>query len=200
MEASVLGWQCSGSSDFDFGSWTHTGSGPYTLTISGSEADSSGTGSVNNGFQVNTPADPTLKYSIGAINDNDSGSSWTDYPVTAILSSSSALTFSSTALYNVAVSNPAGWSGTITAPLTGGFNGSEYVYSGSMDFTGTPPIGPGGELDFSYYLSFATTVMNQQVTETSVMTPVYLVPEPGTLGLLVAGLAGVLAWRRRRFA
>jgi hypothetical protein len=130
-----------------------------------------------------TEQDPTL--TLNNVIDNDTGFSWAGYQV--LIYMNKTFTIPTAPLLN----GPAGW-GMISYTPSATFNGTEWV--GQIDFSGTPPIGPGGQIDFTYQLAFAGSVRFTQE-----LVPI-AVPEPAACTLLLGGglLAGLLARRQRR--
>ncbi len=133
---------------------------------------------------ADSPADPTLQVSNSV--NNDTGIDWTSYGV--VLSMSVSFSIS-----NGTVSN-AGWTtSSVTQPV---FNAGSWV--GSVVYQeGTTPVAPDDSLGFGYDVTFAGSINYQVNQGFTVNAP--SVPEPGTLGLLAAGLwAGAFGWRVRQ--
>ncbi len=160
------------------------------MAVSGTQAKSVAT--LQTSATTDTTADPTLGSFLSVNNDTSSylEQLWRD-PLHAglFLDSSDALT---------SVSTPPGWTATITQPT---LDVSDSNYTGQVSYQAGSPAGnlaPGGELDFSYAVHFAGST-SYQVNATYTANA-SLVPEPGTLALLLAGLsaAGLLRWRARR--
>jgi len=138
-------------------------------------------GQVAGSVQTDTVLDPTLLR--GNYMNNDTGQSWGGY--SDVLTMQVPFTIGS-----VNISAPGDWSYTVIVPtLVGG------QYQGSIQFSGGTAIGAGGELDFSYTLTFGGSMqynINEQLTPT-------IVPEPGTMSLLLLGglaVAGFAQCRR----
>ena len=148
-----------------------------------------GPGHVNGSIQTDG-SDPTLTLA-NAIN-NDTSFAWTSYEVDIWMSV--PFTISS-----YTVSGPAGWGVDSvvgpTGPQTVYQDGNPIPnqYIGSLYFSGTPAVAIGGELDFSYAITFTGSA-----TFTQQLIPV---PEPGMFGFLTAGallLGGLMVMRQRR--
>lgn len=123
-------------------------------------------------------ADPTLGF-YNYVN-NDTLSTWNSYSVSlsmavpfTILESPSAVT---------TVSSPSDWTTNITQPTS---DGSEYT--GLVSYQAGTLVGPGGELDFNYTINF--TGSSSYGVDEVYTAGTLAVPEPGTLGLLFAGLS-----------
>lgn len=140
-------------------------------------------------FASSLSGDPTLNLSTSVNNDNTFA--WAGYIVNVVMSNTFTLS-------SVTVSNPpvGNWSVQSVSPATlqssGAYAGE---YEATMTFADGTPVPVGGELDFSYSLSFAGAL---SYNFTQIMTPL-AVPEPGTLALLACGGAlGALTSRRFR--
>ena len=193
-KADIISWTCANDGDGAINcqttGWHHdTSAGEYDLTIAGDQFW--GPGHMLMNFGTDTGADPTIK-SINEIT-NDTGSAWTGYQVNVTLDTNTALT--SYALSNAVVTAPGNWTATVTQGLTyEGRVGSKYEYVGTIDFAGGAPVADGGELDFSYKMSFAGATSYSAI-QSITPTPV---PEPATLSLLALGLGGLGLLRKRR--
>jgi hypothetical protein len=122
--------------------------------------------------------DPTVKV-INSI-DNDTGLTWSGYHVDVSMDR----TFS---ISDALGSTPGDWTGSITQqPVPVGS-----VWVGQLDFSAGTPVANGGTLEFSYKITFGGS---SHYNYNQDMTPV---PEPGSIVLLVGGLLGLLAVRRR---
>lgn len=172
-------------------SYSSDGSGaincPYYYWPGGTDVNVYGTqysGPGNILFNVNTDSsgDPTL--TLGNSINNDTSFAWTGYEVQVTMSQTFTLSAAT-------ITAPPDWIvGSVMqpgAPVAG-------IYTGDIIFNAGTPIQPGGQIDFSYQLSFLGSV---QFTET--LTPT---PEPGTVSLLVGGALAVGGWvsRKRRKA
>jgi hypothetical protein len=151
------------------------GPGSFQLSIDGVHCQWD-TGHILGDIITDTETDPTLAL-LNSI-DNDTGITWNDYHVEVTMSKSFALT-------NVGVGN-AGWTFTVTAPAPVGTN-----WVGAIDYTAGTPVPDGGTLDFDYAMVFIGGASFQEA-----LTP-STIPEPGTFALMVCGLTGLLAMRRR---
>jgi hypothetical protein len=131
---------------------------------------------------TDTDVDPTIT-PFNAIN-NDTNFAWSGYQICFV--ASKAFTLANPVLYT----SPADW--TISVSATSPSN-TEW----ELDASGATPIAIGGELDFSYQLSF---VGSFSCTQTLNPLRASAVPEPGTLVLAFGGLLGLAALRvsRRR--
>lgn len=132
---------------------------------------------------TDTAADPSLI--LGSAIDNDTSFAWTAYHVNVYMNN--PFTLSALTVFNVPIGD---WAAAITqAPA---WNGSQY--EGQLDFTSGTPLAIGGELDFSYKISFTGATSYSFTQE---MMPV---PEPGMFGFLAAGvllLGGFTVVRQR---
>jgi hypothetical protein len=132
---------------------------------------------------ADSPADPTLQMSDSV--NNDTGLNWTSYGVTI----SMPVDFS---ISTGTVSN-AGWSlFSETQPVQSNGSGP---WVGNIVYQGvSAPVATGtGSLGFGYAVTFAGST-SYQVCQAFAVNPV---PEPGTLALLVAGIAAAGMMGRR---
>lgn len=144
-------------------------------------------------FTTDTALDPTIN--MNNVMLNDTGVAWTSYLMTVAIRAKNASTALSGLSLSAGVNSPGGWTANVTGPLTltstytdsDGRTLSNY-YIGTIEYSG-PTLANGGTLDTTYTLSFqgATSYLSYQE-----MTPV---PEPVTIGLLIAGALPLL--RRR---
>ena len=197
-KAGVTDWSCTSGSNgavsCTSNGWTDENSPTvYDVSISGSQYWAPG--QMIASFTTSSTQDPTLHYMNGIV--NDTSFPWTGYQVAVTLDAADQLT--SYALYSPVVSAPGDWTATMPELLTPNPDNpvdGQYQYTGIIDFSGGTPVVNGGELDFSYYLSFAGSTNYSAV---QVLTPIS-VPEPGTLALLACGLLALACVRRRLFA
>jgi hypothetical protein len=166
----TYGWQYSGTPQF-----TASGNGGEDFTFN-SPQESSGTLWLTSDVPLSDPTDPIL--TINASVNNDSSFVWTGY----ILNLQMNQTFS---INSANVTSPSGWSDNITQPSGPDGNGN---YAGTIDYFvtagGTPvPFSPAQDNTFSfgYQIQFDGTT-SYSFTQTA--TPV---PEPSTIGFLLAG-------------
>jgi hypothetical protein len=121
--------------------------------------------------------------------DNDTSFAWGGYDVQLLM----PIPFMISSPPQTEVTSPGNWSTVIDQPTLVGSN-----YVGYVNYSAGTPIALNGELDFNYTVSFTgQTSYNVGATYTAVP-----VPEPGTLGLLLAGLsvAALLCRRAKRVA
>jgi hypothetical protein len=152
-------------------------------------------------FTTDSDADPlmTAYHSIY----NDTGATWIGYDATVLLYSATPLSSYTLAGPTVLIPSDATWttslsSFTLTSTNSSDVAGQPYKYSGQITYAAGTPIADGDTLLFSYGESFAGS---KHYTQHEILTPVYAVPEPGTLVLLgsgVLGFCGVWFSRRRR--
>ncbi len=156
--------------------------GGTNVSIYGSQY--SGPGSILFNVTTDTSGDPTLTLA-NSIN-NDTAFAWTGYEVQVTM----AQTFT---LSTAAITVPADWFvGSVVQPVIPPGSPVGTPYTGEIFFNAGTPIQPGGQIDFSYQLSF-----DGSVAFTETLTPT---PEPGTASLLLGGLLAVGGWvsRKRR--
>jgi hypothetical protein len=135
---------------------------------------------------ADTPSDPSL--TIGGSVDNDTGFAWSGYQIRIFMDRPFTLS-------NVGVGPvPGDWTFTTTGPAPGGsptyYSGTQY--EAEIHYAGGTPVPVGGELDFSYKLTFVGSTQYGFTTE---MTPV---PEPSILALGAFAMAGLCAIKRAR--
>jgi hypothetical protein len=135
-------------------------------------------------IDTDTALDPTLLLSSAI--DNDTTFAWTAFLVNVYMSNSfsiSAVTVSNVPYGDWTVLSYTG----AASPIGGG------IYMGQMVFTNGTPVTIGGELDFSYKITFSG------LTQYAFCQEMIPVPEPGALGLMTLGglLLGGLALKRR---
>ncbi|MGH7992389.1 MAG: hypothetical protein ACREDQ_02660 [Limisphaerales bacterium] len=122
---------------------------------------------------TDTANDPNLI--LGSAIDNDTTFAWTAYQVNVYMNNTFSLSAASVTL-------PADWTlasiQTTAVPVVS-LHGS---YEAQILFTSGTPVAIGDELDFSYKISFSGATSYSFTQE---MIPV---PEPGTLGFLMAGV------------
>lgn len=152
----------------------------YSLLISGNQSQSPG--SVLATITQDVPGDPNIWVSNGFENDTDFA--WTDYHVVVKMDHPFNLSNA------VVLPPPSDWTSTPFLLTPAVYDGSLW-YVGNVDYQSGTPIPIGGELDFTYKISFDGHSSTQYCQE------LYPTPEPGTLMLLVCGLLGLLAVRRR---
>lgn len=158
--------------------WATGGDTDYTLLFSGNQQSA---GSLSATLTQDVPGDPNIFVSNGF--ENDTAYAWTDYHVVVKMDHPFNLSNA------VILPPPSDWTATPVSVTPAVPDGSLWV--GYVDYLGGTPIPVGGELDFSYKISFAGY---SSVTYSQDLFPT---PEPGTLVLLVCGLVGLLAVRRR---
>ena len=167
------------------GSWNPNTPGLFNLVSTQNQTP----GSVAVGVLTDTPDDPTL----GIFNtvNNDGTFAWTAYQVNVYMNRSFSL-------FGDAVTTPGDWSAAITAQgnVLGSYvdavDSNTYSYMATILYTSGTPIGIGGELDFSYDLTFLGSTNYSYAQEA---IPLGIAPEPATMGL---GLAGLIARRRAK--
>jgi hypothetical protein len=191
--ASITGaaWQDDGDKSMVCTNWTFSGGGTAsgTLAMSGIQSNS-GPAHMLGTVETSSPQDPTL--TLGSSIVNESGIMWIGYQVNVIMGTS--FTFVSP---GPSVSNAQGdwylanvWDPTLQA--TGPYAGK---YEGSLFFNAGTPVGPGGQLDYLYSISFAGFT-SYSFTQEAYAYMTY-VPEPSALALV--GMGGLmLALRTRR--
>ncbi len=194
--ASIVSWNCAGdgtglSAQVTNWTWDNSDHTAATLDISGTQTTTQ-TGSMISNVGTDTAVDPTLNY-INSVT-NDTGPGWDGYYIQVKVDAPNPLTGLS--ISGGTVTTPTDWTTTTIQP-TGGWNGSEYEYVGSLNLQAGSVVGAGDDLDFAYKLSFLGST---QYMVTQMQTPhLYQVPEPGTMALL-AGIAGALLFWQRRVA
>jgi hypothetical protein len=162
------------------------------LSLNGTQAW--GPGHIVGAIDTNSNEDPTIKY-INSIT-NETTFAWNGYIVDYTLQSRiTDITGGELFL----VTDPTGWTGTITQPLAyvtdvtiGGVTYKEY--KGQITYLGGTPVEIGSDLDFTYSLKNLTG--STKYIYTQEMTPI---PEPSTLVLLSMACLGVLAYAWRRY-
>jgi hypothetical protein len=150
----------------------------YTMIITGSQSQSPGT--VLASF-TEAPDDPNIWVYNGF--ENDTTFAWTEYHIVVKMDHPFDLS-------NAAVDSPGGWTAIPVAVTSAVYDGS-YWYVGIIDYNAGTPVPMGGVLDFHYKISFVG------YSSTNYSQELYPIPEPGTLVLLVCGVLGLLAVRRR---
>jgi hypothetical protein len=182
--------------------WSCEDTSTYSLSIKDDQF--SGPGQMVIDLATDTPNDPTIK-SINEVT-NDTPAAWVGYIVNVTLDVPTPLTPNSYSLSpisspsNQIVSSPGDWTATIRQALTyAGRNGSQYEYAGEIDMAGGTAVANGDELDFSYELTFAGATTYRAIQQQTPIDP-QIVPEPGTLMMVLSGLLGVALYcaRRRR--
>jgi hypothetical protein len=156
--------------------WAGGDADNYTMIITGDQSQSPGI--VSGSFSQETADDPTVKV-INSVN-NDTGLNWTGYHVTVSMDRTFTI---SSALPSI----PGDWIASITQQPV--LVGSDWV--GQLDFSAGTPVADGDTLEFSYKITFGGSTHYKYDQD---MIPV---PEPGSIVLLVGGLLGLLAVRRR---
>jgi hypothetical protein len=156
--------------------------GSSQLTVTGSQTGLPAT--TSGAFTTDNDVDPTV--SMYNFLNNDTSMVWTGYEI--LLTANKPVT-----LLSPSAIAPAGWSvGVYQIPG----DGTQWEVD-AYDTTGTELIAPGGELDFSFLMTFTGSL-----TYTQTLSPMgtVAVPEPGTLVLALGGLLGLVAVRvsRRR--
>jgi hypothetical protein len=160
--------------------------GEYPITIKGNQFDHYTTGEPETRGHLigdfNVDGDPTLKI-ISSI-DNDTSFDWTAYHVNVYMGVEFTLS-------GVNVSNP-GWTTTSYTP-TAVWDSGLGKYVAQIDYSGGTPVthDPVGTLDFSYKMTFATSSPQYCIE----LVPV---PEPSVIMTLLAGVFGLVVWRRLR--
>jgi hypothetical protein len=189
----VLGCSLSQASITSIPTWDYSGgvycyspvfdSGAQSVGISGYQ---SSYGSIGLTIMTDTPADPTL--TVNNSIDNETTFLWTEYVVSVAMNQSFSIN-------SAGVVAPAGWTATITQPGTP----VSGVYTGTIDYLGGTPVAiyPGANsiLNYGYQVTFGGST-SYSLTESA--NPV---PEPGMLGLILAGgtLMGIWLVANRRW-
>lgn len=160
----------------------------YTLSISGGQLSSPGS-VLATLTQDGGSDDPNIWVTNGFGNDTDFA--WTDYHVVVKMEHPFNLSNAGVIGLFDADGNPLpnNWTATPLTLTAAVPIGGQYV--GYVDYQGGTAVPILGELDFTYKISFtgySTTTYTQDL---------YPTPEPGTLVLLVCGVLGLLAVRRR---
>ena len=113
--------------------WSCEDTDTYNLSLRSSQG--AGTGQIVIDWATDTPNDPIIKYSEGAI--NDTSAAWTGYVVNVTLDVPTPLTTYFLSDQVVTGPGPDAWTVTISQPLTSiGMNGSQYEYVGEIDMAG----------------------------------------------------------------
>jgi PEP-CTERM motif len=159
--------------------WASGGPTDYSLLFSGNQQSS---GSLSASLTQDVPGDPNIWVSNGF--QNDTNYAWTDYHV--IVKMDHPFNLSNAAV----MPPPSDWTATPVALTPAVYDGSLW-YVGYVDYQSGTPIAIGGELDFSYKISF------DGHSSTNYCQELYPTPEPGTLLLLVCGVLGLWTVRRR---
>lgn len=154
----------------------YTWPGGTTIQIMGDQFW--GPGDIVGQIQPDGMVDPTLTLANNI--NNDTGFAWTGYLVDISMNTSFTIGGPPT------VTVPADW--TIASVMQPGAPVGG-VYTGHIVLESGTPVAPGGQLDFSYSVTFSGPV---SFTET--LTPV---PEPGMLSLAFCGLL-LAGWTIRR--
>lgn len=157
--------------------WAESAADDYTMMVTGNQSQSPGTVS---GSFTQAPDDPNIWVINGF--ENDTNYVWTDYHVVVSMDHPFNLS-------NAAVDSPSDWTATPVPSTPAVLNGGIYV--GYVDYTAGTAVQIGDELDFRYKISFTG------YSSTNYTQELYPTPEPGTLVLLVCGVLGLLAVRRR---
>jgi len=157
--------------------------GSYTIGVYGDQYG--GMGHILFDVQA-TPEDPTLTLANSI--DNDTGFAWTSYQVDVWMNQNFLIS-------SEMVSGPAGWGvDSVAQPVLGTAmwdgNPVPNVYIGHLYLSGTPSVGIGDTLDFSYAISFTGPV-----SFTEQLVPV---PEPASLSLLLGAALLLGGWKATR--
>ncbi len=183
--ADPSGLTLANTGDFTLASGYPGGSTNASLTLTGTQTET-----VGSLYVVVTPSsssDPTFGTTLSV--DNNTSFAWGGYDVQL----SMPVDFVISGPPQTEVTAPGDWSTNIVQPTQVGPN-----WVGQVNYSAGTPIALNGELDFGYTVSF-TGLPSYQVDATYTAVPV---PEPGTLGLLLAGLsvAALLGRRAKRLA
>ena len=144
-------------------------------------ANQSGAGGLSVNFSTDPPADPLLMWGVAV--SNTSAVAWSNYQVNVTLAVPNQLS-GGCSITNETVYIPgAGW--TVTGPSSLSFAGidvlGDYDYTASLTMTGSPPVAPGGTLEYGFWLDFGA----EPNFSVSAAMPLIVgtVPEPGTIAL-----------------
>jgi hypothetical protein len=146
---------------------------------------------------TDTTSDPTLTLSSSV--NNDTGFAWNGYQVNVIMSAPGGIPvpFAFTAPAPNVHNPPANdWFLAAVVPPTFQVSGPwAGYYEGTLDFSAGTPVGVGGELDFQYAVTFASSthyILTQEMIPSMVT-----IPEPSTIALLAIGGLGLVMRLRR---
>ena len=204
--ANILSLSCTGDNNaISWGSvtWGGTGTSNGWAHIAGT-VSTAGSGTMITSVTANSTSDPTLSYTDTATNTGIS--SWSGYNVEVIVATPGTISLPTFTGATV-ITPTSGWSATpISGTLSfvgtssGGLFAPPYgwaEYEDSISMNGSPSIGTGNSLVFSYTLNFGGS---DQYLAYQIQSPAFqVVPEPGTMALLAGGgVASLCLWRRRR--
>jgi hypothetical protein len=140
-------------------------------------------GNFSGAFTTGSPDDPSLLFDNDL--NNNTGTTWTAYEVQLSMDHLFSVVPAS-----VLVVTPGGWTSTISPVVQVG-----NLWKVTIDYYAGTPVNsgnPGDEFEYMYKISFLGT--SDQIHYNQVLTPT---PEPCALVLLVCGVLGLLAVRRR---